>query len=507
MKSNNILNIYFSILLFIMTLNNYFEQVNSYLIFPLEYLPDKNYRFSKDNKIKPEETIQQIYYKNLITKFEIGSPLQKINLLFVTNSDKFYLSNFNISQKEDKYYQFIESDFYNESLSSTNIDTTCEKYNYYPYNIVCQSKDIINFKLNNTNTKKEFQFKLQKNNGEYVPGYIGLLFNDSYYEYTKGFITELKAAKLIDNYYWFFDINEFSPLEKKLKGKFVIGGLPHELFPKKYSLYDFESTSSYESKIIIGRAWRLNVNKIYIDKEQDKNINYLNKVITFQYEIYHIISNFEFLFDIESLLMDDLIKEGKCFSSSFSQHLYNNNNLSFFYCNKTAKETLYEKLPNLKFSCVELDYVFELTAEELFYEKGDYIYFNILFNKYESNTPWIMGQIFTSKYNFVFNSDYRQIGFYKKVNKDIDIDNISKTKISMVLVILFVLISAGLVFTIFGLLLGKKIFERRKIRVNELADEADYDYKSKEENFESENNIENQNDSYNQKNVIGINNN
>ena len=150
MKSNNILNIYFSILLFIMTLNNYFEQVNSYLIFPLEYLPDKNYRFSKDNKIKPEEIIQQIYYKNLITKFEIGSPLQKINLLFVTNSDKFYLSNFNISQKEDKYYQFIESDFYNESLSSTNIDTTCEKYNYYPYNIVCQSKDIINFKLNNT---------------------------------------------------------------------------------------------------------------------------------------------------------------------------------------------------------------------------------------------------------------------------------------------------------------------------------------------------------------------
>ena len=250
----------------------------------------------------------------------------------------------------------------------------------------------------------------------------------------------------------------------------------------------------------------MKVNKIYIDIEQDKNIKILNKVITFNYEIYNIISNFEFLFALDSLLMDDLKNEGICFSSTFSQHLYNSNNLSFYYCNKNAKEILYEKLPSLKFSSVELDYIFELTAEELFYEKGDYIYFMILFNKYESNTPWIMGQIFSSKYNFVFNSDKKQIGFYKKVNKEIKNDADKKNNISIFLIIIIVLISSSLIFILIGLFLGKKLFGRRKIRVNELADENDYDYKAKEK-FQPDSTEENENNNRNEKNIIGINNN
>ena len=45
-------------------------KVNSYLIFPLEYLPDKNYKFKSDNnidEITPEEVTQKLYYKNMIS--------------------------------------------------------------------------------------------------------------------------------------------------------------------------------------------------------------------------------------------------------------------------------------------------------------------------------------------------------------------------------------------------------------------------------------------------------
>ena len=149
MKSNiivyNIANKMISsyILLIIINIITYNHIINSYLIFPLEYLPDKNYQFIKDNNIKqniPEEIIQQIYYKNLITNLEIGTPLKAIPLLIETNNEKFYLLSFNYSvqmnekAKELNFYKFSENDFYNESLSSTNINNTCEQSKFYPYN-------------------------------------------------------------------------------------------------------------------------------------------------------------------------------------------------------------------------------------------------------------------------------------------------------------------------------------------------------------------------------------
>ena len=507
---NNII-IFYSIIILFAILNNYNNKVYSYLIFPLEYLPNQNYKFIKDNNLNtifPEEIIQQIYYKNLITKFEIGSPLKKIILLLQTNSEKFYLSSFNSSAKptQHKFYQFLENEFYNESLSKTNTNTTCEQSKYFPYNIICQSKDIINFNINKTFSKKEFEFKLIKNSDENIPGYIGLLHNDSNYEYTKGFITELKAAKLINNYSWFFDFDEFLPLEKRIKGKFIVGGLPHEIYPKKYSFDDLESTSSEESSLSIGRAWRLKINKIYIDDTQNKIEPLTDKVITFNYEIYNIISSIAFRFDIEDLLMDELIKDGKCFKSSFSQNLYSEYNLTFYYFLKIAKDILYERLPNLKFSSVNLNFVFELTKEELFYEKGEYIYFMILFASHESNTPWIMGQIFTSKYSFAFSNDLKKISFYKKVNKESNENKNKNNKTKILMFIIFSVIGIALVFTIIGCVLGKSIFGlKRKKRANELVDE--YEYKAQEDNNNKNDNTKNNyNKSDDKIDPIGINN-
>ena len=118
----------------------------------------------------------------------------------------------------------------------------------------------------------------------------------------------------------------------------------------------------------------------------------------------------------------------------------------------------------------------------------------ILFTKYESNTHWIMGQIFTSKYNFVFNSDKKQIGFYKKVNREAqnDENHNKKNKISNELLIIIIAIGVALVFSIIGIAIGKKIFGwRRKILANELTDELDYEYKTKDDNnFKPDDNVE-----------------
>ena len=373
----------------------------------------------------------------------------------------------------------------------------------YGYSESCDSNDTIHFNINNTNVDQEFRFKLVKNNDGNVSGYIGLLYNDSYYEYTRGFITELKKAKLIDNYYWFFNFDVFSPLEKKLKGQFILGGLPHEIFPNKYSLIDLTTTSSAEVSLA-SKAWRLNFNKVYINNTEDKVNVFENQVMIFNYEIYNIIASLIFQLEIEKLLMNELIAQKKCFCSNFSQNIYLYDNLTFYYCLKSAKDILYEKIPSIKFSCIELSYIFEITKEELFYEKGDYIYFNILFTKLEPNIHWVMGQIFTSKYNFYFNSDLKQIGFYKKVTPTLVIDDeeVSNNGTSYVVIIILVALGVAIIFLFIGLVLGKNIFGwRRKIIANELTDELDYEYKTKD-------NDDLKPDDYNNsQSTLGINNN
>ena len=468
-------------------------KVNSYLIFPLEYLPDKNYKFKSDNnidEITPEEVIQKLYYKNLITKIDIGNPSQKISFLIETNKRNFFLSSSNPSKnssekgEDSKYYQFTYDESYNELSSSLYKTNKCEVVFHlsYGYSEYCYSNDTLHFNINNTNVDQVFRFKIVKNNDGNVSGCIGLLYNDSFFEKTRSFITELKAANLIDNYYWFFDFDEFSPLEKKLKVQFILGGLPHEIFPNKYSFSDLETTSS-EEIWLAGLGWRLNLNKIYIDNQENKPIFLEDAIMTFNYEIYNIISSSKFQFEIRDLIMDELVAQNKCFISNFSQDIYTNNNLTFYYCLKSVKDILYKKIPNIKFFLVKFSYTFEITKEELFYEKGDYIYFNILFASFESkNIHWIMGQIFTIKYLFFFNSDTRQIGFYKKVTPNPVIDEVVPNNgISNVLIIILVAIGIAIIFLFIGLVLGKKIFGwRRKIIANELNDELDYEYKTKD---------------------------
>ena len=58
---------------------------------------------------------------------------------------------------------------------------------------------------------KEFPTKIMKNHDEIVPGL------------------------LIKDYYQFINFDKFPPLEKKIKGKFIIGDLPHNIYPEKYN--------------------------------------------------------------------------------------------------------------------------------------------------------------------------------------------------------------------------------------------------------------------------------
>ena len=65
------------------------------------------------------------------------------------------------------------------------------------------------------------------------------------------------------------------------------------------------------------------------------------------------------------------IQSNKCFENKIDGW-----NEIFFYCNKEIKDDINEikkKIPGIIFKSLDLDYNFTLDADDLFYERGDYI--------------------------------------------------------------------------------------------------------------------------------------
>ena len=462
--------------------------IHSFIIFPLEYLPKENYKFYKDNSGKsPEEIIQQIYYKNLITKIEIGTPPKAIPTFIKINENKFHFTSINPSKlsiesnKPSNFYNFNKNELFNESLSSSYKENNCKEVSHLLnlYSEICDSKDIIIFHNSNGNLiQRVFPIKIVKNLDENIPGVIGLLFNNTNFQMNKSLITLLREENIIDSYYYFFSFEEIIPLKNKIKGNLIIGGLPHEIFPEKYSLENFQYTNSYIAAFISSR-WRLSIDKTYLN-EDNKDYKIANNLLTLSYDIYHIIGTYEFHDLIKDNFMDELIENQACFYSSFPQNINGNNDLHFYYCKKSIKDILYKNLNSIKFLSLNLDYTFELNKEELYYIKDNFIFLNILFSDLEL-THWTMGQVFTTKYNFVFNTDQKTIGFYK--NENIIINDSNSNNGYIVVICFFICI---LVFTFLGVYIGKKIFRwNRKIIKNELIEELDYEYK-----VDKNNNIE-----------------
>jgi hypothetical protein len=225
-----------------------------------------------------------------------------------------------------------------------------------------------------------------------------------------------------------------------------------------------------------------------------KDIQITNTNVHFFYEFYNVIATMEFINQIKKLFLDELIEKKKCFRGKFSQNLFSYDDINFFYCNVDVENILIQNLSGIKFYSDDFDFTFELTKDELYYKKGKYIYLTVLYfnNLYND---WIVGQMFTSKYNFVFNTDTREIGFYKKVNNVIHnsddsddnsdnnenglINGDNKVKIlSIIIIVCSCLLIIGITI---GIVIGVKFLKnKRKKRADELIDD-EYEYTSKTE--------------------------
>ena len=489
-KKENIFKLWFISLIILLGFD--FKPVFSYISLPLKYLPKKHYKFLQTDNIinKPELVIKDLFYKRLITNITIGTP-EKSQMLFIdTNDNDFYLTSLNPTSKSKEgysfslFYDFGENLFYNESESSSYVLEECHEDGFNDYKEICFAKELIKFDFGSHTSVKKFPIKVAKGEDEPIPGVIGLSINNSKTYSLKSFLSELKSENLIKDYYFFFDCEKFYPLQSLIKGNLIIGDLPHNIFPDKYSTKDFV-TMELDSN---NSCWTFNIDKIEMESNNTKkDIQMNNTKVHVFYEFYNVIGTTEFIDEIKELFLKKLMEQNKCFRGKFSQNLFPHKDLNFFYCLFSVENILIEHLSGIKFYSKSLNYTFELTKDELYYKKGRYIYLNILhFNNLY--TDWIVGQMLTSKYHFVFNTNTSEISFYKKLNNDINTDNNdndgnspidgdNRTKIlSIVIMVSSCLLIIGIIIGI--VILIKFLKNKRKKRVDELNDD-EYDYTAK----------------------------
>jgi len=418
------------------------------------------------------------YFKNSIkySYISIGLPPQKFQIIFtsleydnlIKSEECFSDSKYDISfskTKTIKYNQninnyFSVSDYVSFDNSHQNILMEFIHYNSTKNPI--NNCGLISFGYSEKD-KKEYNlfFQLKKSNAINKP-----IFYFNYTNDDKLLLNIGIEPFEIDNTY----------IQKKNAIK-VPPLLDNDIRKEKYSKYN----------------WNLNISKVFyfnkipleknldpyveISRKHTRKIDYFQALLIPEKEL--IKGPFEYEEKIEYDFFDSLIKENICKKVTFV-------NRYFFYCKKEYKNMLKNTFPTLYFYHPELNYMFELTYDDLFFERGENIIFGIYFDTnlievFEGAyiSEWFFGKIFLKKYMFSFDFEKLELRFYKKnnvkkkkkeENENLDNNENKSSKKIYQLGLILVVIFIG----VFAFILDR--FVRKKHKVNSLL----IDYNNKE---------------------------
>ena len=236
---------------------------------------------------------------------------------------------------------------------------------------------------------------------------------------------------------------------------------------------------TYSDFSLGSNLWSIKFDEIYFYQNKEKNliINDLRAIFSFSKQI--IIGTSQY----KDLIINNFFKE--YFDKKICEHeiLYKIS-YSLIKCVKKDFEKNLNKFPELYFNNKELQTIFNLTYKDLFMTFDKEIYFLIIFRTWleKENDVWELGVPFLKKYQMIFNSDTKKIGYYTNINNndintnstvnkdnEINSNNFSfRTFIEIIFAVLFVMLL---------ILLIKKIYMNKikQKRPFELQDE-DYDY-------------------------------
>lgn len=361
-----------------------------------------------------------------------------------------------------------QSSFYNsdESSTYTKISKYISKDSFYFYNdMEASSKNqcYISFQYN------------EKNEGSNLCGEMGFNLISNIDEENENILYNLKTNNFIDNYFVSFYFNEKRDFDNydNLKGKIVLGELPHQFQKDKFyseqmklESVNLESLKNYNfafDKVYAG----LKDKETKILEENGKNKLYIHLEVS-----YGLISG---PYIYQNYIEENFFNKTEIASLCKKTIDYGNGlDYSVYICDEDIKNK-FNIFPDLAFYHKDFDYNFTFTYKDLFMLRNNQYYFKIIFLG-SSYTSWRVGLPIFLKYQLVFNHDTKQIGFYNdniKVNKEEN--NSGSNNVNIWIILVFVIAIVAVAFG--AVFISQYIFRKnsRRKKANELDDGFDYE--------------------------------
>ena len=471
--TQNVLNIFiFNILQFFF--------IDCHLVLSLKYLP-----VYKSNYSTPIEIMRSTVITKLYAIIEIGTPKQIIEIPLDFKSSDFYISDSPIKDFEKKSELFSDLKFYNLLKSSSRVPQ--EDVYFSGLNFDIGEYSVESFFLNNSKYELGFYLPFQLNYPE--SGGLGLLLyskSEATSNRERTFLTQIKNKKLTEDYYWsvFYDSKEITDDEK---GFILLGPLPEELkLNLGYYNYSYFN-KDYLKPIYVKISGGVLTNIFTVDEITFFEGSNRDKIK------YDFPTNITLLEKYRNFFKEYISKE-ECFEGEFND-LFKK---YFFYCknNKETIDNIKKTFPGFNFLSKKLEHNFTLDANDLFFEKNEYVFCLMYFHYSEYiERNWIMGKPFLRKYQFIFNPDKKQVFFYSnregENGKDKEENNGENkaeghdNNLLIILLIIFItiIVVSFICFVLFKYYLYDK-FNRKK-RANELDDDFDYIQKKENDNHKT----------------------
>ena len=473
-------------------------KIYSYAVFPFKSFSkcdiDKSFNIHENTKIISNLFIQNCLTNNIYTELAIGEPKQTVNILFSMKGSSFYLFE-NFCPKEiSTFFDINKSNTFRNSTFCTknfnNILSICdikEKITFYNDIYLLSNKSI-----NDTNIAfgTGLPSYILNNETENICGFAGFsLMNRDISNLLNRFLLLLKFFNIIKEYTWtfhFFDknnkndlINKINNKEYNYEGLFIIGIYPHQYDNKIFNESDYKY-SLYENRGYTNK-WDVKFFEIYLIDDKNNKIKINNNLQgELDIEGNYIVSTKEYFNLIKQIYFNEYINRKVCVNETveFGKTFYSIS--KSFYEVISCDINLFEKyemkkFPSLHFFHLKYNYTFSFNYKELFKNIYNRTFFLITTNK-NSENYWNFGKLFMKKYQFIFDSDKKTIGFYAKKNEKYNLNHSSKLKIKY-----FIYFMATIIFSILiGICIAKRIYKKKKNIVSEMSE--DLEYKSAENN-------------------------
>jgi len=445
--------------------------------------------------------ISKLFESSLITTMRIGSNSYPLKA-FITSRNYYFCISTSCNIKKQFFNEYKTNFNYNRYKSYSFYNTSSFDLSFSHKSNACTANEdfeILNAKKMET-TKEKINFILEEDTNEDTPNclQIGLSENknkeSSFSEYN--LITQLKQKRKIKESCWSIIFNK--PINYNndkllvdadellnLKGNLIIGDYLHNFDSKNF--YESQMVKTYttlESGIM---KWELKFNKIFY--------RYDNKEIRIEADNNIILDPSNFFIVVPEDYFDSIIK--KYFKIYMDDHICNYDYLDEYvaiYCKKSQEFSINEikKFPSLYFEHFGFEYTFEISFKDIFIEKDDKYWFLLISDDTYAKDQWILGNIFMRKYQFVFNLQSKEIGFYnpnkeKKENSDKNSPKDSSKKyLYILLIIALCIIIIGIVY-----LIKIKYYPSvlKKKRANELEDEFEYVSDKNNKNINDDNKL------------------